>query len=168
MSDVGESARVQILLADYAVAAGGKLTVVGGGISVAAVTPSTGLTAPFAVIATVSFDPTFLGESPAVELQLEDQNGQLVEIPGAVGPVGQAQYMRVGTSNQLKPSMDQHQHIPTDATRPKVQILLNFQSGLALSPGMRYTWRVRIDGNSRDEWTEWLYVSTPAPGVALG
>jgi len=90
MSDAGDSAHVQILLADYAVAdAAGKLTVVGGGISVAGSTPNTGLTAAFAVVAVVTFDPAFVGESPAVELLLEDQHGQPVAQPGAVGPMGQ-------------------------------------------------------------------------------
>ncbi|MGO9382385.1 MAG: hypothetical protein ACLP4W_09875 [Mycobacterium sp.] len=144
------------------------MTIVGGGISVAGSTPNTGLTAPFAVVAVVTFDPAFVGESPAVELLLEDRNGQPIALPGAVGPLGQPQYMRVGVSNQLQPTVVPNQQIPTDVTRPKVQILLNFQTGLPLTAGQRYTWRVRIDGISRDEWTEWLYIPSPAPGAVVG
>jgi hypothetical protein len=169
MSDAGDSARVHILLADYAVAdAGNKLTVVGGGISIAGSIANTGLTAPFAVIAIATFDPAFVGESPAVELMLEDQSGQPVALPGAVGPMGQPQYVRVGVTNQLHPARVENQQIPTNATRPSVQILLNFQTGLPLMAGQRYTWRVRIDGNSSDEWTEWLYVPSPAAGAVVG
>ena len=168
MSDAGDSARVQILLADYAVVdGGGKLTIVGGGISVVPVA-NTGLTVPISVVAIATFAPEFVGESPAVELLLEDQSGQPFALPGAAGPMGRPQYVRVGASNPLQPTVLQNQHIPRDAAQPKVQFLLSFQTGLPLLPGQRYTWRVRIDGDSRDEWTEGLYVPRPTPGLAVG
>ncbi|WP_156181149.1 hypothetical protein [Mycobacterium nebraskense] len=157
------------MLADYAVAdAANKLTIVGGGVSIVTHLPNTGQTAPFAVLAVVTFDPAFIGESPAVELLLEDQTGQPVALPGAVGQLGQPQYIRVGLSHQLEAKLPQNQRIPRTAMRPRVQILLNFQGGLPLPAGQRYTWRVRIDGDSSDEWTEWLYVPESAPGVAVG
>jgi hypothetical protein len=169
MSDVAASAHVHIIMADYAVAdAGGKLTIVGGSIAVIGTEPGTGLTAPFAVVVMVTFDPAHIGESPAVELLLEDENEQLVALPGAVGELGQPQYLRVGVTDQLKPTTLPNHKIPTEAARPRIQILLNFQAGLPLPKGQRYKWRVRVDGESRDEWTEWLYIPKPTPGPVVG
>lgn len=168
MSDAGDSARVQILLADYAVGVGGKLTVVGGGISVIGLIPNTYQTGPFAVVAIVTFDPSFIGESPAVELLLEDHDGRPVVLPGAVGPQGQPQYIRVGLANPLQRVALQNLHIPTEAARPSVQIVLNFNAGLVLTPGQRYTWRIKVDQDTREEWTAWMYVPQPAQPPVLG
>ncbi len=166
MSDVSDSAHVRIMLADYAVAdtASSKVTIVGGNIVWVPAGPNPAHTVPFSVVATVSFDPRFVGESPAVELLLEDENGQPVPLPGLSGQQGQPQYLRVGVSEQLRPTIVQSLRIPTDAVRPRMNLLLNFHSGLPLSMGQRYTWRVRVDGETRDEWTEWLYVVGPASG----
>ncbi|WP_424054412.1 hypothetical protein [Mycobacterium sp.] len=158
------------MLADYMVAdpRTTKLTVVGGGISWITAAQNAGQTVPFSVVAIATFAPAFVGQSPAVELLLEDQHGRLVPLPGATGAQGQPQYIRVGISNPLPAAAFPTQRIPQDAVRPRVQILLNFQNGLPLERGHRYTWRVKIDQETRDEWTEWLYVSDPAPGAVVG
>lgn len=167
MSDVSDSAHVRIMLADYATAdpATSKATIVGGGIVWVPPGQAPGYTVPFSVLAIVTFDPAYIGESPAVELLLEDQSGQPVALPGLSGPQGQQpQYLRVGISEQLRPTIVQGLRIPTEAVRPRMNIMMNFQNGLSLQTGQRYTWRVRVDGETCDEWTEWLYVAGPPTG----
>jgi len=51
--------------------------------------------------------------------------------------------------------------MPRDVVRPRIQLLLQFPSGLPLQVGEEYVWRVTIDGETRDEWTESLYVFGP-------
>jgi hypothetical protein len=163
MSDASESAHVRITIADYAVADPlGKVTMVGAGIGIAGVNPATGMTAPFTVVAVVSFDPKFIGDNPAVELSLETNEGQLVQLPGQRGP------MRVGTSEKLNPPVLPGANVPNDAVRPKTQILLQFQNGLPLPPGRGYKWRIKVDHQTREEWTELLYIPTASAGPVVG
>jgi hypothetical protein len=163
MSEASESAHVRIFLADYAVAdAGGKVTMVGGGISIAGFNPASGTTAPFTVIAAVSFDPKFIGDSPAIELSLETDQGQLVGLPGQTVP------LRVGTSDKLNQPELPGAYVPNDAVRPKAQIIMQFQNGLPLAPGNTYRWRVKVDHETRPEWTEVLYIPMASAGPVIG
>jgi hypothetical protein len=164
MSEASESAHVRLFLADYAVAdAAGKITLVGGGISIVGINPATGTTAPFAAIAVVSFDPKHIGETPAVELGLEDEHGRLVVFEGPNTP------LRIATAEKLSPPALPHGvHVPNDAVRPKTQTLMQFQNGLPLQPGNGYLWRVWVDQDTRPEWTETLYVATASPGAVFG
>jgi hypothetical protein len=162
MSEASKSAHVRIFLADYAVAdPGGKVTIVGGGIAIIGVNPATGTTAPFTVVASVSFDPKSIGESPAVELMLEDEQGQLVQLPGQPGP------LRVGTSEKLNPPVLQGANVPNDAIRPRAQIVFQFQNGLPLAPGNGFRWRVKVDQETQPEWTETMYVPTASAGPVV-
>ena len=168
MSAVADSAHVRIILADYAIVdAAGKLNIVGGGITIIGVNVSTGLTAPHAVAVLVTFDPVFLGESPAVEMSLESEHGELVSLPSA-GGVGTPQAIRVGLSDHLKAPTLPGALVPPDATRPSVHTVLNFNNGLPLAPGQKYRWRVKVDHTTRDEWTETFFIPTLAPGPVVG
>jgi hypothetical protein len=162
MSDASDSAHVRIVIADYAVAdPTGKLTMVGAGIGITGINPATGQTAPLAVVAIIDFDPKFIGESPAVELALETSEGQLVALPGQPGP------LRVGTSEKLNPTLLPGANVPNHAVRPKATILMMFQNGLPLTAGTGYLWRVRVDQDTRPEWTETIYVPTASAGPVL-
>lgn len=164
MSEVAESAHVRIILADYAAADDkGKLNIVGGGISIVGINPQTQGTSAFSVVATVSFAPKFIGESPAVELQLEDQHGEIFVMPG-----NSPQKLRAGVSSELKPSDIAGLTVPGNAVRPKSQIVMQFMNGLPLKPGQTYRWRVKVDQATQDEWTEPLYVPTLAIGPTIG
>jgi hypothetical protein len=157
-----DSAHVRIILADYAVAgAGGKLTLVGGGIGIISINPITGTTAPFSVVAIVSFDPQQIGESPAIELSLETESGQLVVLPGQPGP------LRVAIAERLDAPGLPGAHIPHHAVRPKKQFLLQFQTGLPLIAGTGYRWRIRVDQNTDPQWTETFYVPQASRGIVL-
>ncbi|BBZ22147.1 hypothetical protein [Mycolicibacter hiberniae] len=167
MSDAAESAHVSLLMADYAnVDPQGKLNIVGGGITGLGCEVASGaVTAPHAVVAVVSFGAEFVGESPAVELSLEDENGALVELPGSAGV---PEFLRVGHVGQLEPLRLQGLYIPKDAVRPSVQFVMHFATGLPLPPGHRYVWRVRVDHETKAEWTYVFYVPEPASPPVLG
>ncbi|MFL0287195.1 hypothetical protein ACJH6H_18220 [Mycobacterium sp. SMC-21] len=158
MSEVAESARVRIMLADYGTLdSSGKFTLVGAGITIAG-TARPGVAAPFAVVATADFDSKFVGRRPLVELSLEDANGDLVAIPGIEGQLGQSQYLRMRHEDQLEHPKVDWGYVPDGAVRPRATIMLMFNAGLPLAPGQRFTWRIRIDGMTRDDWTEDIYV----------
>jgi hypothetical protein len=70
--------------------------------------------------------------------------------------------VEVGAANPLAQTVMDGFEIPADAIRPKVNVLLQFQNGLPLQPGHCYTWRVTIDGETRDEWTDSIYVAKPS------
>lgn len=163
MSEAFESAHVRLFLADYAVAgAGGKITIVGGGIAIVGINPQTGTTAAFCVVAVASFDPDRIGESPAVELSLETDDGELVSLPG------QSQPLRIAASEKLNPPIMRGVDVPNHAVRPKTQIIMQFQNGLPLRPGTGYRWRVRIDQDTRPEWVEPLYVPMASAPPVVG
>ncbi len=164
MSEAAESAHVRIILADYAAADDkGKLNIVGGGISIIGINPQTQGTGAFSVVAIVSFAQTVIGQSPAIELQLEDAHGEIFVMPG-----NPPQKLRAGVSSELKTSEIAGLTVPGNAVRPKSQIVMQFMSGLPLKPGHTYRWRVKVDHVTRDEWTESLYVPTVAVGPTLG
>jgi hypothetical protein len=166
MSDAAESAHVRLLLADYAnIDSQGKINVIGGGVTAVGINEIGGTTVPHAIIAVVTFDTRFIGEAPAVELSLEHDDGTLVELPG---PAGVPQFLRVGQADHLKPLLVPGLRIPNDAVRPHVQFVMFFSNGLPLSAGHSYTWRVRVDHQTRDEWTEKFYIPDAAPGPVLG
>jgi hypothetical protein len=163
MSEASDSAHVRIIIADYAVAdQQGKVTLVGAGVTVLGVNPAAGMTAPFAVVANASFDPKFVGDNPAFEVSLETNDGQLVQMPGQSHP------LRVATSEKLPLTVLPGADVPNDAARPKAQIILQFQNGLPLAPGHGYKWRVKVDGETHEEWTEMMYIPTASAGPVLG
>lgn len=165
MSDAADAAIVRILLADYANAdPANKLNIIGAGISLLGFVPSTNATVPHAVVASISFPPKFVGESPAIELALERDDGSLIQMPGT----GERQFLRVGQALALKPAVVQNADVPPNTVRPSQQFVMYFASGLPLEPNRLYTWRVKIDHDTRDEWTETFYVVTAAPTAVLG
>jgi hypothetical protein len=130
MSEASQSAHVRILVADYAVAdATSKATLVGAGITVTGINPANGMTAAFAVFASVSFDPKFVGAAPTVQLSLEDNDGHPIQLPGHPEP------LRLLASNELVQPRLAGATIPMDAVRPKIQLIMHFQNGLPLTAG---------------------------------
>ena len=165
MSEAADAAIVRVMLADFANAGSeNKLNIVGGGITMMMFDPNIGATVPHAVIATVAFPSQFVGEAPAVELALENADGSLVALPTPEGP----QFLRVGAADALKPAVVPHAHVPSDAVRLSKQFIMFFASGLPLAPNQGYTWRIKIDHDTRDEWTEKFYVFTADPGPVIG
>lgn len=161
MSEVSASAHVTFVVADYmAVGPQSKLTFVGAGISFVSVDPMSGQSAPLSICATATFHPKFVGESPQVVLTLETEDGAVLELPARADQLeGQPVRVEVGSATPLAQTVIDGFEIPADAIRPKVNVLMQFQNGLPLQPGHRYVWRITIDGETRDDWTESIYVA---------
>jgi hypothetical protein len=165
MSEVAEAATVRILLADFANAdPARKLNIIGGGISLIGFDANLKATMPYAVVARIAFPPKFVGESPAVELALEHEDGTPVALPGPMG----SQLLRVGSADALKPAVIPNADVPPNVLWPNVSFAMHFSNGLPLEPHKVYTWRVKIDHYTRAEWTETFYVFTPSPGAVIG
>jgi hypothetical protein len=165
MSEVSASAHVRILIADYGVIdQHGKVTIVGGGITIAGVRPNANTTAPFAVLGIADFDPKYLGQRVAMELALEQENGDLVPMPGSPESADHAQYVRIAANEELKAPNVSWGRVPPGVVRPRHTLMLMFQNGLPLRQGHKYTWRLKVDDETRDEWTEDIYVPAPLVG----
>ena len=158
MSEVASSAHVHMTLAVYAsIDASGKINIIGGGITVLGIDAAAGVAAPHAIVAVVTFRTEFIGESPPVELALEHDDGSIVAIPGAIGPFGEPQLLRVGAADPLKAPVSMvGANVPYDAIRPRAQFVMHFGNGLPLAPGRGYTWRIKVDHDTRDEWSQVL------------
>ena len=144
------------------------MTIVGGGVTILGVNVESGMTAPFSVLVWVTFAPNFVGDNPAVELSLETDENQLVQLPGFLDSAGQPQYLRVATSDTLLPTVMPGAVIPDGVVRPKAQMLMQFQNGLPLTPGHMYRWRVKVDGDTHNDWTETMFIPTAAAGPVVG
>lgn len=171
MSDVSDNAAVRTLLADYAVTDGqGKLNVVGGGITGVGQNPNTGLTLAFALYVSVTVPPGLYEEQCAVEIVLEDAAGDLVNVPGPA-PGMPPQVLRVGqavTFEEPRFNFPQPVSAPRHYLPARAQWVMSFATGLPLAPGPGYAWRVRIDGETRDDWIERFVVFGPTVGPVLG
>lgn len=166
MSEVSDAATVRLLLADYAaVDAASKLNVIGGGLTLVGFNPEPGLTAPFAVVASVGVPPGLYGAECSVEIILEDSSGEPVSLPG---PTGETQTMRVGQAITFERPTFPVAHVPQGVMGARVQWVLAFSTGLPLAVGQRYVWRVKIDHDTRDDWIEEFFVPGPAPGPVIG
>lgn len=165
MSEIAEDATVRLLIADYAATdAAGKLNVIGGGVSSIGYVAQTGLTAAFAVVMSVAVPSKHLNAECSVELVLEDSTGAPVSLPG---PAGQSQLLRIGQAIQFgEPKA--LPGIPRLALPLRHQWVVAFSNGLPLPVGQLYVWRVKIDHDTRDIWTETFYVPGPVPGPVLG
>lgn len=130
--------RATLLLADYAVVAEGKLTIVGGGWSQTGPEP-----VPFgiALLIQVPWDQANTPHSFTVELL--DADGVPVSFAGEDGEEQAVAFggdFEVGRPPGLKPGT------PLD-----FPVAINF-TPLPLEPG-RYQWRLTIDGTSQADWT---------------
>lgn len=143
MSEISELYKAFILVADFVnIDSGGKLNIIGGGVSVLGFNALTGRTADFAVIARITcVDPTRDDEA-AVELILADSSGETVQLPSGDG---QSQALRVAQNFRFEPATAHGVTVPKGALDSSNQMILNFYGGLPLSPGLTYTWRLHVD-----------------------
>lgn len=59
-------------------------------------------------------------------------------------------------------------NVPPNTVRSSKQFVMYFASGLPLEPNKRYRWRIKIDHETRDEWTETFYVFNADAGPVIG
>jgi hypothetical protein len=168
MSEISDAARVQIFLADHAVAdPNNKINALGVGFQVTAV-QANGFTAPCAVVAIAEFPPRFVGDDLAMELALYNDANELVTAPGLMGDA--ATPLRFGQNVVLQrpvvslPGVT----IPQGAVWPRHQLVAAFQTGVPLAVGRGYEWRVSIDSVTKPDWTVGFYVPAPSGGLVVG
>lgn len=169
MSELSEAAAVRMFVADYAATdTVGKINLIGAGVTGVGVNQAIGSTTPFALFVSVAVPPKFYNVESAVEIVLQDAGGNLVSVPGA-SPGLPAQPLRVGQAVRFdEPRFLQPVDVPPKFLYARVNWALSFATGLPLTPGEGYVWRVSIDGNSRDEWTERFVVMGQLAGPVLG
>lgn len=128
-----------MLLADFAVVAEGKLTIVGGGWSVTGPAPS-----PFAIALKIEVPWDQANTQHTMKLELLDADGQAVLVPPGAPTEGQPLMVEgqfeTGRPAGLKPGT------PLD-----VMLAVNVPPQ-PIPPGGRYEWRLSIDGRSDDDW----------------
>jgi hypothetical protein len=129
--------RVTMMLCDSAQVADGKLYILGGGWSLIGPDPT-----PTAIALKVDVDWTEVERSHHWELFLLDEDGQPIIAPTSDGPqpIEVRGDFEVGRPETVPPGS------PID-----VALALNF-GPLPLDPGIRYNWRLVIDGETNEDW----------------
>jgi hypothetical protein len=161
VSEVSDVATVRLLIADYAtVDPAGKLTVVGAGITALLRNPTNpDLTTPFWVAAAVTVPPTHYNSESSFDLLLEDSSGNPVSLPGLMPP---GSVVRISQDVTFKePSFQPPIAVPAGIVPSRVHWVVAFSAGLPLTGGELYAWRVKIDGETDDTWTEQFFVTEP-------
>jgi hypothetical protein len=126
-----------MLLADSAQAVGGKLFVLGGGWSICGPGP---VPMALAIKIEVPWDRTNMRHKG--KLELLDSDGEPVLAPTPIGekPVEVPLDFEVGRPPGLRPGT------PID-----LALAINI-GPIPLPPGVRYEWRLTIDGDTKDDW----------------
>lgn len=167
MSAIAESARVSVLIADFANTDNtGKINVIGAGISFISV-PAGAPTPPISVVVACDVPESFAGDSYILSAELWDADRDRVkELP--TDESGTLQAVRLSSAvNVERPQTAFGFTRPTSGVLARHLMLLNFPNGLALSPGM-YEWRAQVDGHHDAEWSARLHVLAPAPPPVFG
>jgi hypothetical protein len=174
VSDTSAAASVSIILADYVAAdPATKLNIIGGGITVVGQQPPqpdgtpSPVTVPFGIVVRIAAPPALYGTQCSVETQLEDEHGELAALPLG-GPGAAPAPLRVGQALTLEEPIFPGITLPRGVMPSRVQWALMFSGGLPLTAGRLYRWRVLIDTDTRDEWTETFFVPVPPAGLVLG
>jgi len=133
--------KATFFLADYAVVAEGKLTIVGGGWTV--IGPAS---APFAIALKVEVPWHLALDDHTVRLDLLDADGQPVlgPTPTGVMPIVIEAVMQANAAG-----------IPADI-KPgtPLDVMLAFQlPPIPLPSGARFEWRLTIDGKAHEDWS---------------
>lgn len=168
MSEVYEKASVSLILADFAVADQlGKLQMVGGGLQLIGRDHTTGVSAAFALVVSLTFPPALFNEQYAFEVVLEDTAGNPLELAESAAVPG-SRVMRFGQTLQIEEPNFRGSGVPRRSLPTRSHVVLYFNTGLPLPPGRVLVWRARIDGESKPDWTVPFFVPAPPPAPVLG
>lgn len=130
--------KVALMLADHAQVAEGKLFISGGGWSVRAGD------IPFAVVATVEMPWDAQGVQHQFKLELVDDEGRPVEVPGQDG---NPTPLVIEAGFQLTAAPGTRRGTPLS-----VPIAMNFAPAPPIPAGGRYEWRLEINGETHEDW----------------
>lgn len=155
---------MRMLLADYVAVdeASSKLSVVGGGLSVLGILNS-GNTAPFGAYVSVTVPPAHYHARCQLRLALEDSSARPVLVPTL--PPGAPEPLRLDRDLEF-PAPKLPHGTPADFLPTRIQLAVGFPIGLPLTPG-GYRWRISIDGESRDGWTEDFIAALPGGSLVV-
>jgi hypothetical protein len=142
--------KVDMLLADYAAAAEGKMTVVGGGWNVAGPGPM-----PFAVPIWFHVPWHMTNEKIRFQLELIDPDGTGVVPVGADEPLVIQGEFEVGRPPGA----------PKGMTFP-FPVPLNSGGPVALPPGGHYEFRLLVNGETREDWRLAFWTRDEAQSMA--
>jgi len=166
MPTVYEDASAVLLLADFANAdPSGKVNMVGAGFILAGWDPNARTTAPMHLAVMIDVHGRHAGQQMTFELELRDLDlDQVVALPT---PLGSEEAVRVAQNAKLEkisiPGVVLPEEFPC-----RVQMTLAFPTGLPLTPGHGYAWRLKIDGQRRRHWEARFYVPEMPQGPVFG
>jgi hypothetical protein len=147
-----------MLLADYVAVdeSSMKAQVVGGGISILGVNSRTGLSAPFGLLIMVEVPSSLYGAECSIEITLEDAAGVVVLVPVA----GQREPFQINQTLKLDAPPLQAADDPKGFLMARTMVALMFPTGLPLDSAEGYRLRLKIDGETRDDWTAGFIVTS--------
>lgn len=165
MSAVSEAARVNLVVADVAQPDPhtGKANMLGAGITILGWDGGQGATAPFHVFAEIFIPQDLAPVDAGLELWLEDESGDIVNVPGPTG----SQPIRIGQQVSFEVPRVQGLQLP-DNMPSRVQYVVGFQNGLPLAPGRGYEWVLRLDLDNDHVRRYVVTVPGASPGPVLG
>lgn len=130
----GTEVEITMILCEYAQAAEGKLTIVGGGWSMRSAEPS-----PMGIGVLVELPSDAAINAHAFCIRLRDTDGNTVSDPN-------------GQPIRIEGGFDATRMPGTPPNVPLVVPLAINIAGLALPPGQRYVWELTFDGNDEAVW----------------
>lgn len=153
--------QVVVDVCDYAsVDASGKTNIIGGGVGVIGVDPTTGASASFAVAVLVVLPGSDAGRHLQVDVRLLGPGRKVVTVGTARG----GQPVELKRELTLEPAVVNGERIEGDPLPLRIRLLTNFPTGLPLEPDTIYTWQVKVDGRTSRGW-DYLFYASAAPVV---
>jgi hypothetical protein len=165
MSDIAERSSIEIIVADFAIVdSAGKSNLVGAGVAMLGFDPRQGLTNRFSLWVSILVPAVLCPVEFPLEIALVDSLGELVLLPGPVD----RQVLRVAQIVTAEKPAAQIPMAQRDHIGSRVQLVLDFGSGLPLAPGSNYEWRVRLDGDEDHQKVYPFGVLGPGVGPVIG
>ena len=164
MGSIAEDSHAVLLLADYISAdAASKINLMGAGFSIAGWTGAA--TAPMHVAVMIDVHGRHAGQTLSYTVELRDTDlDQVVQLPG---PTGKPEALQFGQVATVQPPAIPGVALPRDLPC-RIQMLLAFPTGLPLTTGRRYKWRLLIDNTHRKSWVANFYVPEPPSPPVYG
>lgn len=155
---------VTVVLADYASAdSTGKVNMIGAAFSLAPPRGAGGSRPEQYVTVIVDVAASRAGEQFSFCLELHDDTaGVVCSVPGERGP----EALRVQQLLTVNP-LPAGQQWPASMWQRHIQCV-GIREGMVLTDGHIYSWRVTIDGQSREHWRARFYAFGPPPPPVVG